>query len=74
MIIHECNGTQCPVCGGPIGVGLKEEPSCWKVYEVCLTEERRCVDRRAGTVPKSAVGHDDGVFERAASFVGLGSQ
>jgi len=70
VIVHEHDEGSCPVCGGSLGIGLKEEPSCWKIYEICTTDGRRCVDRRAGTVAKGTVDHDDEVFERAAAMIG----
>lgn len=69
VIVHEHADARCPVCGGAVGIGLKEEPSCWKVYEVCTNEDRRCVDRRAGTVSKASIDHDDEAFERARTLV-----
>lgn len=71
MLVHEHDEARCPICSGPVGIGLKEEPSCWKVYEICLNEDHHCVDRRAGTVSKAEIDHDDEVFARARSLVGV---
>lgn len=73
MIVHESDGT-CPGCGGPLGIGLKEEPTGWKVYRVCLADDRRpdgrrCVDERVGTVSRSNVDDYDDVFARASALV-----
>jgi hypothetical protein len=34
-------------------VGVKQEPTAWKVYAICLSE-RPCYDRRIGTIPRES--------------------
>lgn len=69
MIVYERPGEECPTCGGSLGVGLKEEPTGWKVYAVCTSGHPRCLDERVGTVPRAGNEHVDEVIERANRYV-----
>lgn len=69
MFVYECEGSTCPRCGAPIGIGLKEEPTGWKVYRICTTDDPPCVDERVGTITRSEVDHADDVVDRATELV-----
>lgn len=69
MLVRELDDCRCPRCGDRIGVGLKEEPTGWKVYAICLSD-RPCYDRRAGTVSRESVASMDDVETAADRLVG----
>ena len=52
-----------------MGTGVKEEPSSWKVYSVCLSENSDCGTERIGTISRSSVSHTDEMNERAEKLV-----
>lgn len=59
----------CPLCGASVGVGLKEEPTGWKVYRVCLAEKRPCEATRVGSIARSSVSNLDDVAGRAEELI-----
>lgn len=69
MLVRDLDQGRCFVCDGVVGLGLKEEPTGWKVYRVCLDGEGTCRDRRVGTVSRSSVDHYDDVIEKATRLV-----
>lgn len=69
MFVTELVGYSCSHCFGKVGVGVKEEPSGWKVYAVCMEENRYCTTKRVGTISRSSVSHIDEMNERAEKLV-----
>jgi hypothetical protein len=69
VFVTELKGHRCRCCIGKVGTGVKEEPSGWKVYSVCLNETSDCGAQRVGTISRSSVTHMDEVSERAEKLV-----
>lgn len=69
MLVTELGDERCLICDSEVCLGLKEEPTGWKVYRVCLDGEESCRDRRVGTVSRGSVDHYDEVVERASQLV-----
>jgi len=69
VLVRRIDDRSCPRCGAAVGIGLKEEPTGWKVYRVCQAAERSCSTVRVGTVPREAVSHADDVVERAEALL-----
>jgi hypothetical protein len=65
VLVRRLEEETCPRCGAIVGVGLKEEPTGWKVYRVCLAEERPCGTTRIGSIARSSVSDLDEVANRA---------
>ena len=69
VLVRELDVGNCVTCGGVVGLGLKEEPTGWKVYRVCLDTDEGCDGRRVGTVSRGSVDHYDDVIDRASQLV-----
>lgn len=69
MFVRELEQGRCRICNGAVGLGLKEEPTGWKVYRVCLDGDGPCRERRVGTVSRSSIDHYDDVVERAEQLM-----
>jgi len=69
VFVTELTGYRCRHCVGKVGTGVKEEPSSWKVYSVCLSENSDCGSERVGTIPRSSLSHTDEMNERAEELV-----
>lgn len=69
MFVRELGQGRCLICNGVVGFGLKEEPTGWKVYRVCLESDENCRERRVGTVSRGTVDHYDDVVEQAEQLV-----
>ena len=69
MFVTELVGYRCQHCIGKVGIGVKEEPSSWKVYAVCLSESSDCGAERIGTISRSSVNHTDEMNDRAEKLV-----
>lgn len=69
MFVTEVHGCQCPCCSEPIGMGVKEEATVWKIYAVCLNTSDCCTSRRVGTVLRQDIKHTDEVGEKGEPLV-----
>lgn len=69
VLVSELSGSRCPRCVGPVGMGLKEEVTGWKIYLVCLDTTSECSEKGVGTVPRGSVDHLDEVVSQGENMI-----
>lgn len=55
----------CPRCATAVAIGIKEEPTGWKVYVICPSEETNCPEKMLGMIPRTDIDHADDVITEA---------
>jgi len=65
MDLTRHHSQRCRWCGEPLWYGLAEEPSGWKVYYCCRSDDGCGRDRMVGRIPRSSVDHVDEAYRKA---------
>lgn len=69
MLVRPLEDRDCYRCGAAVGVGLKEEPTGWKVYRVCTGADSSCPTERVGTIDRSDISTLDEVAQKAENLL-----
>lgn len=69
VLITTVRGIECPRCTGSLGIGLKEEPTGWKVYTICTAEKTYCPQKQVGLIPRGSIDHLDDLTEEAEQLL-----